>query len=130
MSHMINMQPEWSEAHTVLEMADLVRREGNRVYSSAGMAEGCYHSMLCGLTVSFQRGGTVRAIKAHDLEMDVQLVETQIANNDGIERNSAVKMCVMVTYKKGTPAILAAWHRHLCAFRQSIRSGSRETVVA
>ena len=122
--------PEWSEAHALLDMADLVRREGNRVYSSAAAAEGLYQAMLCGLTVTYLRGGAVCAMKAHDMEMTVTVHEAAIEQDDGIERNSAVKMMVSVQYKKGSAQTLAAWHRHLCLYRQSIRIAARETVTA
>ena len=122
--------PEWSEAHAVLDMADLIRREGHRVYSTSGMSEGIYQSMLCGLTVSYQRGGVVQSIKSHDIEVLVQLREAAIEQDDGIERNSPVKMMVSLQYIKGTAATLAAWHKHLCAYRQSMRPTSRETVFA
>ncbi|NBX65572.1 MAG: hypothetical protein EBQ96_01075 [Proteobacteria bacterium] len=122
--------PEWSEAHAVLDMADLVRREGNRVYSSSALAEGLYQSMLCGLTVSFLRGGNVCAMKAHDLDVTVSLHEAAIEQDDGIERNSPVKMIVSVSYMKGSAETLATWHRHLCLYRQSIRIAPRETVTA
>jgi hypothetical protein len=122
--------PEWSEAHALLDMADLVRREGNRVYNSSAMAEGLYQAMLCGLTVSFVRGGTVCAMKAHDMDVSVDVHEAAIEQDDGIERNSAVKAVVSVRYMKGSPETLAAWHRHLCLYRQSIRIATRETVTA
>lgn len=122
--------PEWSEAHAVLDMADLVRREGNRIYAAKGMEEGIYQATLCGLSISFERGGVVHSMKSHDIEINVRLVETAIEQDDGIERNSPVKMMVMLDYVKGTASTLAAWHRHLCAYRQSIRAFTRETVTA
>lgn len=131
MSLMHNMQPEWSEAHAVLEMADLVRREGTRVYDCDASTQGVFRSMLCGLTITFQRGGIVKSLKALDLDIDVTLAEVPVANNDGIERNSAVKMCVALAYRKGNAASLMAWHRHLCAYRQSIRTfTNRDTANA
>lgn len=130
MSLMQPAQPEWSEAHAVLDMADLVRREGHRVYAAAGMEEGIYQSALCGLSVSFQRGGVVQSMKSHDMEIHIRLVETAIEQDDGIERNSPVKMMACIDYVKGTATTLAAWHRHLCAYRQSIRVFTRETVTA
>ncbi len=123
--------PELSEAHAVLDMADLVRREGNRIYGNNGLAaEGIYQSMLCGLTVFFQRGGVVKAIKAHDIDLEIQLHETAVEQDDGIERYSPVRMLVSVCYLKGNAETLAAWHKHLNAYRQSIRTGIRETSFA
>lgn len=130
MSLMQTTVPHVSEAHAVLDMADLVRREGQRLYSSTGLEAGMYQSMLCGLTISFQRGGIIKRIKAHDIDVEVTLVEAAIEQDDGIERNSPVKMLVTLNYCKGNAQTLAAWHRDLCAYRQSMRSGMRETIVA
>jgi len=113
----------------VMDIADLVRREGSRVYSTSA-EEGIYHSMLCGLTVSYGRGGVVRAMKAHDIDLSIRLNQAVVEQDDGIERKSPVKTLVSIQYIAGNDMVLAAWHRHLCAYRQSMRSASRENFAA
>lgn len=121
---------DWPETHAVLEIADLVRLEGSRVYSAQLMDRGVYQSMLCGLTVSYAAGGVVSAIRAHDLEVSVTLHQAAIEQDDGIERNSTMRTLVSLAYAKGNAATLAGWHRELCAWRQSMRAAPRETTAA
>jgi hypothetical protein len=128
MTMILNVVPEWSQAHAVVDIADLVRHEGHRVYNTSVVADGCYQSMLCGLTVCFKTGGDVVSMKSHDMHIVIQLHEVACEQDDGIDRRGHFKKLVLVDYMKGNAATLAAWHRHLSAYRQSIRGVLRETV--
>lgn len=107
------------ESRIVLDIAELVRREGHRVYSASGQTPGIYQAMLCGLSVTFRTGGLVKAMKAHDMEIVVHIREVAAEQDDAGQQGQRRKL-VFVDFIKGNMQTLAAWHRHLCAYRQSM----------
>lgn len=119
---------EWSESHAILDIAEIVRREGHRLYKTSKTGDGIYQSVLCGITGSFDQSGEVIAIKAHDLDIVVDVKEAEIESDDGIERNSRVKKTIATQYRKGNGFVLAVWYKHLCAYRRAMRP-IRDVIV-
>ena len=121
----INPAEQRPESTAVLDLADLVRREGSRVYTSIEQdsAQGLYHAMLCGLTVTFGRGGVVRAMKSHDMELNIRMVQTAIEQDQGNDGSQPLaRTLISIQYMRGNGDVLTLWHRHLCAYRQSMRT--------
>jgi hypothetical protein len=112
----------FTESNAILDIADMLRRDGHRLYNSGGM-EGCmYQASLCGVTASFGRGGAIMQIVAHDLQVGVTLTEAPV-DDDGIDHNSATRLDVSASYAKGDADVLNVWHKHLCVYRRSMRAG-------
>ncbi len=109
-----------TEGHVVLDIADMIRRDGHRLYGGAGIC--AYQASLCGLQASFARDGQVLALKSADLHVDIALALTPVDDSDGIERYKAERVDVTTSYMLGDAAVLDAWHRHLSAYRRSMRA--------
>lgn len=112
-----------TEDCAILDIADMIRRDGHRLYGATdGIPECAYQASLCGVTASFTRNGDVLALVAHDLRVRVTLTILPVDEADGIARNSDVMTQVETAYQKGCATVLEAWHRHLCAYRRSMRT--------
>jgi|GEM_PF-3245717 len=121
---------EWPQSLTILDIADIIRREGNGLYSDGGL-EGCvYQASLCGLTAAYARGGNVIMLASHDLRVAIRVSEKPVDESDGVVFNSDSRMDVTADYIKGSPAVLDAWHRHLCAYRRSMRPALDKATAA
>lgn len=115
---------------TILDIADMIRRDGTGLYSDAGLDGASYRASLCGLTAAYGRGGNVMMIKGHNLHVVVDLRETPVDDGDGVEYNSKTRMDVMASYLQGDIATLDSWHRHLSAYRRSMRPSGAATAAA
>lgn len=105
------------ESHAIPDIAEMIRRDGQRVYSTV-CPEGCaWQASLCGLTAGFALGGTLKILQAHDLHIVIRSIDTA---NDGAEDTEAM---LVTRYIKGNAATLTVWHRHLAAYRRSMRTG-------
>lgn len=111
-----------TEAHAIMDIAEMLRRDGNRQYGVPGAAECAYQASLCGVTALYNRSGDIMTLKTHDLSVSVRLQAMPADESDGIARNSETITDVQTLYHKGDTMTLAAWHRHLCAYRRSMRS--------
>lgn len=110
-----------SEDQMVLELADMLRRDGHRMYGTC--AAGCaYQASLCGLTAVYDRAGEIMGMRAADLVMEIALGCAPTDENDGVVRLKSEKRTVKATYRLGDAATLDAWHRHLCAYSRSMRT--------
>lgn len=108
------------ESAAVLDIADMLRRDGHRLYDAGGLENCMYQSALCGLTASFGSGGVLLQLKGHDLQAVVTLAESAI-EDDEVDHYRDTKTDVTIKYIKGDAVILDAWHRHLSAYRRSMR---------
>lgn len=108
------------ESAAVVDIADMLRRDGHRLYNACGIENCMYQSSLCGLTASFGSGGVLLQLKGHDLHAIITLSESAVEDEE-VDHYSDTKTDVMVRYLKGDAVILDAWHRHLSAYRRSIR---------
>lgn len=105
-------------------------REGTGVYGDGGI-EGCvYQASLCGLTAAYARGGNILMLKGHDLHVKIGLRERPVVESEGVVYNSASRLEVSADYIQGDAGVLDAWHRHLCAYRRSMRPHIDKTAIA
>ena len=116
-----------TEDSVVLDIADMIRRDGNRIYGGAG--DCAFMGSLCGLTAGFARNGDVMVIKSADLHVDITLSVQPIDDSDGIDRYKNEHTHVSTCYQAGDVTALRTWHKHLSAYRRSMR-GTHTTAAA
>lgn len=126
----LTLTTEWPQSLTILDIADMIRRDGTGLYSNVGVTGASYQASLCGLTAAYARGGNVMMIKGHNLHVMVDMRETPVDESDGVEYNSKTRMDVNAEYLQGDVATLDAWHRHLCAYRRSMRPTGTNIAAA
>jgi hypothetical protein len=124
-----NVKPQWSETVAVADIVDLVRREGQRVYNVTSFSNGFCQSTLCGFTISLSTGGVVQSMKAHDLEIIIQVQDVAVEQDSQIVRNNTIKKTMRFEYIKGNSATLNAWHQNLLTYHQAIRISERSLAV-
>lgn len=112
---------EWPQSLTILDLADMIRREGTGLYTDGGIPGCVYQASLCGLTASYARGGSIVMLKGLNLHLVIDLQEKPVEENADVVFNSDSRVDVITTYVEGDAATLDAWHRHLCAYRRSMR---------
>ncbi len=110
-----------NEDNVVLDIADMIRRDGSRLYGGTGAC--AFMGALCGLTAGFARNGDVMVIKGPDLHVDIVLSLQPVDDSDGVERYRSERTQVETVYQAGDVHVLRAWHKHLCAYRRSMRAG-------
>jgi hypothetical protein len=119
-----------TEDHVITDLADMIRRDGNRLYGASPLCpQAAYQSSLCGLTAAYSRSGDVLMLKGADLHVNVALAVTPVDDSDGIERYRSEKTDVSATYLQGDIQSLRHWHNHLCAYRRSMRPSSSSAVA-
>lgn len=116
-----------NEDNVILDIADMIRRDGNRLYG--GFGDCAFMASLCGLSAGFARNGEIMMIKGADLHVDVALSIQPVDDSDGVERYRSERTHVETAYQAGDVSILRAWHKHLSAYRRSMRPGHSSAVA-
>lgn len=111
-----------TEDYVILDIADMIRRDGNRLYGISEIGGASYQASLCGLTAAFARNGDIMMLKSPDLHVTVDLEILPIDENDEIEHYKNERTDVHAVYLAGDIGVLRNWHSHLCAYRRSMRT--------
>ncbi len=115
-----------NEDNVVLDIADMIRRDGSRLYGGAG--ECAFMGSLCGLSAGFSRDGDIMIIKGADLHVEIILSVQPVDDSDGVERYRSERTEVKTKYHVGDVTVLRAWHKDLCAYRRSMRPNHSSVV--
>lgn len=103
------------------EIAEIVRMEGNSVYSCSTSASECWIS-FCGLSACFINGD-IAYLKSGDLEVSLSCVLIANDNPENIEEISQDLHCApgyrkAIQFINGTPETLNHWHNDIVSFVQ------------
>jgi len=91
-----------SSARMIADIEAMVRREGARQYTAADSASGYYRAHLCGVKAYLMPKAGIRRIYTPDTDIMIRNGEPD--------------------FIKGNMTSLRQWHRHLMAWRNSMRA--------